>query len=1278
MQYVSPTPNQLKEGQGDFLAAIIVSVSRKASDAYLSYINYVGEKHAEQFAALQEECLQSGWIRTSKHQDKSFIYLTADGWCVALFACQMTSQKQLSQGLRTAIRAPGAHYARLYSSWFMPHYLWSVDEELLEQSINDSFHLLTQSDQLWYLVKTLPFAQGAGDYFVATYPRMLLTATSPATYDTLHAKVSGLVKRTLPIQLSQDVGLFSSNPSKAKHFLEPLDEHYLVQRESLFSLNPRTRLSLSLLIDLFILQCLRPESVAERIEQLEGLDAACKNPLGFFHWQKLFDYLQMGDDTLVTLFYDAPMWLESVHTPQGIAWGQLVLDLLQMCRVKTRPELRDFFTTLAHHPLAEPLDSSKAPAQFNLAHMAQRLFAYLTDEETDQGRFIDKPDAWQMWISEVTTTLRDPKEQQDERLAWVISEHETLMIKRQKRGKKGWSIGRKVAPHTLLYDNNLSLASIDLAIAENLQSRHDFWSDTFKLNPTLLMLLSQSNSVFNSVGEPISLVAEPALVVLEEEKGQLALQCHPKVSKQSQACLKPRTEGIYSFYSIPEHVERFFTLAGQMPAVAIEQAEALIERLGDNVNWYFISEARGNITLGEWDTTPHLWLKLGEGKLELAIEHQSQDQRTRIGSGQDTLWLYQQGKIWYRRDLAQERQQAKAIAKALGLKACKNHRYSVPSQQLPQLLDALEQLEEVTIHWHQASKRVKQLRSQDVGLAIRQQEDWFQVSGDVHFDGAQVLDLKRLLEARRTGFITLEQQNLTLLVSDALRKQLHFLDSVLDDNLSVNRQLAYPLQKLIETMSVQSDQGWQALQQAWSQPITLDEALLEPLRDYQRNGVLWAAHLLHNGFGVCLADDMGLGKTLQALTLLSHFQAQGPSLVVCPKSVLLNWRQESQRFTQQLTVIDLERCADRQQTLANARAGEVIVLSYGLVTRLADALQATEWQTVVLDEAQQIKNPNAERAKVLFEINAQRRITLSGTPVENHLVELWSQFAFLNPGLLGSLKQFKSKYAQASKNEDDLLRLRALVSPFILRRLKQEVLTELPEKTELVHHVELTSKERNAYEAVRKEALETLSDGSTHSTISLFASLTRLRQVCCDPGLVFEHLTDTSSKQKEALQLVEDALEGGHKILVFSQFVQLLKRFGQQLKQHGVDFSYLDGQATSKQRQSAINAFKSGEHHLFLISLKAGGSGLNLTEADTVIHLDPWWNPAVEDQASDRAYRMGQTKPVTVYRLVTVNTVEEKIIQLHSEKRDLADKVLSGQSTAEQLNPELLMQLMTE
>lgn len=255
---------------------------------------------------------------------------------------------------------------------------------------------------------------------------------------------------------------------------------------------------------------------------------------------------------------------------------------------------------------------------------------------------------------------------------------------------------------------------------------------------------------------------------------------------------------------------------------------------------------------------------------------------------------------------------------------------------------------------------------------------------------------------------------------------------------------------------------------------------------------------------------------------------------------------------------------DRQQAIADAQAGEVIVVSYGLVTRLAETLQAKEWQTVVLDEAQQIKNPNAERAKVVFDLNAQRRIALSGTPVEDHLVELWSQFTF---------------------------------------------------------------------------------------------SLTRLRQVCCDPSLVFEHLTESSSKQKEARQLVVDAQDGGHNILVFSQFVQLLKRFGQQLTMQRIDFCYLDGQYTSKQRQSAINTVKSGKHRLFLINLKAGGSGLNLTKADTVIHLDPWWNPAVEDQASDHAYRMGQTKPVTVYRLVTVNTVEEKIIQLHSEKRDLADKV---------------------
>lgn len=1278
MQRSEITSYAFKDGQIDFLAAIIVSPSRKAEDLYLSYLNYVGEQRAGRFAALCDQCLQAGWIRTNTHQEKTFIHLTADGWCFALLAAQNTSQIRLNQGLRNTVRVPEAHYARLYAAWFAPHYLWSVDTELLEQSVNDGFYLMSQSDQLWYLANTADLVKGAGDYFLATYLRMSLAATTPATYKTLHSLISNVAKRALPIQLSQDAGLFSHNPSQAQHFLAPLDEHYLARRELLFPLTPRTKLSLSYLIDLFIIQCLRPELLQNRLEQLEQLELASDYSLGFFHWQKVFNYLQLSEDTLVSRFYDAPMWLESVCTPQGIAWGQLVLDLLQMCRVKTRPELRQFFKALAQHPLAEHLDASSAPNKFNLAHMAQRLFAYLTDQETGQYRYIDKPDMWQIWITEVATTLHNPKEQQNERLAWMITEHETLLVKLQKRGKKGWNLGRKVSPHSLKYEHNLALSSIDLAIAEHLQRGQDYWSDVFKLTPSLLMLLSQSENVFNATGEPLRLVAEPALVVLEEQSGQLVLQCYPTATKQNKALLQPRIEGIYSFYSIPEHIERFFTLAGKMPAVPIEQADALIERLGDQVNWYFLTEERGNIILGEWDATPHLWLKLDERTLELSIEHQSHDQRTRIGSGQGPLWLYQEGSLWYHRDLGQERQQAKAIAQKLGLKTCKNHRYSVPSEQLPQLLDGLDQLKDVTIHWHQGSKRVKQLRSQDVGLSIRQKEEWFQVSGDVHFDGAEVLDLKRLLEARRTGFITIEQQNLTLLVSDELRKQLDFLDSVLDDNLSVNRQLAYPLQKLIETMSVQSDQSWQALQQAWSHPISLDKALLEPLRDYQRSGVLWAAHLLHNGFGVCLADDMGLGKTLQALTLLNHFQAQGPSLVVCPKSVLLNWRQESQRFTPQLTMIDLESCADRQQTLADAQPGEVIVVSYGLVTRLAETLQANEWQTVVLDEAQQIKNPNAERAKVLFDLKAQRRIALSGTPVENHLVELWSQFTFLNPGLLGSLKQFKAKYAQAGKNEQDLLRLRALVSPFILRRLKEEVLTELPEKTELIHHVELTSKERNAYEAVRKEALQTLSESNGNSAISLFAGLTRLRQVCCDPGLVFEHLSETSSKQKEALQLIADALDGGHKILVFSQFVQLLKRFGQQLTMQGIDFCYLDGQSTSKQRQSAINTFKSGKHSLFLISLKAGGSGLNLTEADTVIHLDPWWNPAVEDQASDRAYRMGQTKPVTVYRLVTVNTVEEKIIQLHSEKRDLADKVLSGQSSAEQLNPELLLQLMTE
>ncbi|WP_100753556.1 DEAD/DEAH box helicase [Vibrio salilacus] len=817
----------------------------------------------------------------------------------------------------------------------------------------------------------------------------------------------------------------------------------------------------------------------------------------------------------------------------------------------------------------------------------------------------------------------------------------------------------------------------DRALIRYLQSQRYYWEHSHDLDKVSVSLLARCPNVIETTGQPISLVAESPMLVIDETEGMLRLTRYPKTRYHSHQTVVKRTDGVYSYLAIPDSLARFFQLADSAPQVPAHYNLSLQNALGEQVDWYDMTEQTGTITLGEWDDRVHVWLHLKGTQLEVRLLCQSQDGASSMPAGTGEAWYQGNAKVWFRRDPSQEQQKAQTLADSLGLQGDIDTPFLLESPQIADFLTQLSGLKEVPLHWHASSKKVQQVRTEDLSVAIGAEDKWFSVSGSVSIDGGLVLDLQRLLSARQNGFVTVESDDAVLMIDAALRRQLSLLDSMLDNESRVEGNLAYPLRQLLNQLTVSSDQSWQALEQQWQHPVEVDEASLSVLREYQHSGVLWAIHLLSNGFGACLADDMGLGKTLQALKVIEHFSPQGPSLVVCPKSVLLNWQQECARFTPTLNMIDLENCPDRSLAIEQAKAGEVVLISYGLVTRMSSALQAQTWQSAVLDEAQHIKNPTAQRAKALTALTAERRLTLSGTPVENHLVELWSQFAFLNPGLLGSLKQFKSKYGQAAKNEEDLLRLKAIVGPFVMRRMKTAVLTELPEKTELIHHIELSNKERSAYEAVRRESLSKAERGEG-GTMQLLAALTRLRQVCCDPYLVFDNLDEVSSKLKAALELVQEAREGGHRILVFSQFVQLLKRFSDLVTSHQIGFSYLDGQSSTKARQAAIQAFKTGEHDLFLISLKAGGTGLNLTEADTVIHLDPWWNPAVEDQASDRAHRMGQTNPVTVYRLVASDTVEEKIIALHQEKRDLADKVLSGQSNAQQLSPALLLTLLDD
>jgi superfamily II DNA or RNA helicase len=447
----------------------------------------------------------------------------------------------------------------------------------------------------------------------------------------------------------------------------------------------------------------------------------------------------------------------------------------------------------------------------------------------------------------------------------------------------------------------------------------------------------------------------------------------------------------------------------------------------------------------------------------------------------------------------------------------------------------------------------------------------------------------------------------------------------------------------------------------------LPRGLRAELRDYQLDGFRWLARLGELGLGACLADDMGLGKTVQLIALLLHRSRTGPALVVAPTSVCENWRREIERFAPTLRIRWFSG-PNRAPELHKLGAQDVVVTGYATLQQDATELQAIAWGTVVLDEAQFIKNMSARRTQTALGLKAGMRVTATGTPVENHAGDLASLFHFLLPDLLGDPATFQRRFAlegQTEASRESRRALRRLIAPFILRRTKAQVATELPPITEIEHKVTLSTEETLLYEAVRKAALQKLSvKPKPGESMVVLSEITRLRRLCCHPRLAVPESTASSSKLASLVALVDELREGGHRALVFSQFVDVLQLASEALRERGVTFQYLDGSLSQKQRTTAVDAFQAGEGDVFLISLKAGGFGLNLTAADYVIHLDPWWNPATESQATDRAHRIGQQNPVTLYRLVAAGTIEERILALHRSKRELADSILAESDRA--------------
>jgi superfamily II DNA or RNA helicase len=446
------------------------------------------------------------------------------------------------------------------------------------------------------------------------------------------------------------------------------------------------------------------------------------------------------------------------------------------------------------------------------------------------------------------------------------------------------------------------------------------------------------------------------------------------------------------------------------------------------------------------------------------------------------------------------------------------------------------------------------------------------------------------------------------------------------------------------------------------------------LRPYQQDGVNWLQFLRGAELGGVLADDMGLGKTVQTLAHLLIDQAEGrldrPALIVCPTSLIPNWMAEAERFAPGLKVLALHGPA-RKEHFGSLGQYDLVLSTYPLLSRDHAVLVEQDWHAVILDEAQMIKNPNAETTRQVLRLKAHQRLCLSGTPLQNHLGELWSLFDFLSPGFLGSQKSFASRYRRPIEKLGDTVRqdqLNRRVRPFLLRRTKEEVATELPPKTEITESVELESGQRAIYEGIRlamhaKVQAAISQKGLARSGIIILDALLKMRQACCDPRLLklmtVKKTKAGSAKLDRLMELLDVLLPEGRRVLLFSQFTEMLALIEKRLAEDGVEYVMLTGD--TKDRRTPVKRFQAGEVPLFLISLKAGGVGLNLTAADTVIHYDPWWNPAAEDQATDRAHRIGQTKKVFVHRLVTMNTIEQKMEVLKEKKRALVASVLEAE-----------------
>ena len=951
--------------------------------------------------------------------------------------------------------------------------------------------------------------------------------------------------------------------------------------------------------------------------------------------------------------------------------------------------------------------------------------------------WIEPEPAWQRSLNAIaliggnrtTEQAKPERSTTTDRLIWEISKGNELELVpfHQKLTSKGWSAGKRVSLARLRTDFTSSeyafLAVHDQALCRAiiLKTYGGRYPETIcYVDPVLAAKALIGHPCVYYTGDrqtPLEVVEQPPRLIVSKSKNKtVRLSLEPKLpdtdgddddEDERLSIVKDGPHRIQIVIFTSQHL-RLGEILGkslEVPAASADRVIKAVQAISSIVAVH--SEIGGDMPSAE--STPgdprlhvHL-LPLQTGlRLELFVRPFGDDGPfSRPGKGGVNVFATLDGKPRSAcRDLAEEKRRVADLLERCSLLSD----IDGETDDFPTPLEALEMLLELdeynashdnalVLHWPQGKSMTLagQATASNFQVQIRKDRDWFAASGSLKVDRDLSIDMLKLIdlvEASPSRFVQLDDGRF-LALTDQLRKRIEDFSQFGERQ---KNKLRFPAVRAaafedMGDLEIKSDEHWkecvQRMRSAADVQPALPSTLQTELRDYQHEGFNWLARLAAWGVGGCLADDMGLGKTIQALTLLLHRAPGGPALVIAPTSVAFNWQNEAARFAPTLNT-RLFGSGDRDASFENLGPRDVVIASYGMLHTEVERFQAQAWHTIILDEAQAIKNTATRRSQAAMGLEADFRLIMTGTPLENHLGELWNLFQFINPGLLGSLEVFQRRFAVPIERDhcaESRRRLKKLIQPFLLRRTKTQVLSELPSRTEQTLMVEMSKEEAAFYEALRIRAVEKLADttnagGRQH--LKILAEIMRLRRACCHPKLAMEDCGLPSAKLALFSETIDELLENRHKALVFSQFVDHLTILREELDRKQISYQYLDGSTSAAERKKRVEAFQSGEGDVFLISLKAGGLGLNLTAADYVLHMDPWWNPAVEDQASDRAHRMGQLRPVTIYRFITAGTIEERISEMHAAKRDLADSLLEGTDVSGKLTAEQLLTLIRD